>query len=478
MDDDEIYGGDGNDNIFGGDGTNIINGGSGNDQLIGLDSAGNDTLNGDIGDDILASGAGNDTLDGGLGADDLNGGDGTDSLTYSTRTMGVTVVPEGSANDGSSEDDNGSRRDNVASNIENLTGGSGHDTLAGTIEANVIRGLAGDDKLIAGPGDDVLEGGAGADDLIGGSGADSTSYENATGPVTLTVDRVADDGGTADYNGVRRDYIAEVEKLTGSYFDDRITGGPSDDVLNGLSGFDILDGGPGADDLNGGSSTDRVVYTGRSSGVTITLAGGADDGNAQDDNGTRRDNIVDVDQAYGTPFNDTITGTDGRNILSGGSGDDSLSGLGYNDTLAGGLGADDISGGTGIDTLTYSGPLGPNNDHTAAVTISPDGLLPDDGSSEDDNGSRRDNVSSDIENFTGGHGNDTITGTSGANVLDGLDGLDTLRGMDGDDTLNSRDGSPDVLLDCDGGGSPGAADRANVDSADPAPTGCETVVVG
>jgi Ca2+-binding RTX toxin-like protein len=293
----------------------------------------------------------------------------------------------------------------------------------------------------------------------------------------LTVDRVADDGGIADDSGGRRDYLSEIEKLTGSQFDDKITGGPGDDVLNGLSGFDILDGGPGADDLDGGNSTDRVVYTGRTSGVTITLAGGADDGNAQDDNGSRRDNVTDVNQAYGTPFNDTITGTDRRDILSGGSGDDSLTGLGADDTFGGGFGADDISGGTGVDTLTYSGPLGPANDHLSDVTVTPDGSA-NDGSSEDDNAIRRDNVASDIENITGGQGNDSLTGTSANNVLEGLGGLDTLIGMDGDDTLKARDGSPDVLIDCDGGPSPGTADRADVDASDPPASGCESVVTG
>ena len=151
---------------------------------------------------------------------------------------------------------------------------------------------------------------------------------------------------------------------------------------------------------------------------------------------------------------------------------------GGNDTLAGGFGADDLgNGGTGVDSLTFSGPLGPSNDHSADVTVTPDGAA-NDGSSEDDNGSRRENVASDIENITGGHGNDTITGTSADNVLEGLDGLDSLIGMDGNDTLKARDGLQDVLLDCDGGSNPGTSDRAEVDSSDPPTTGCEVVTTG
>jgi Ca2+-binding RTX toxin-like protein len=100
-----------------------------------------------------------------------------------------------------------------------------------------------------------------------------------------------------------------------------------------------------------------------------------------------------------------------------------------------------------------------------------------DGSTEDDNGSRRDNVASDIENITGGHGNDSITGTSANNILEGLGGLDTLIGMDGNDTLRARDGAQDTLLHCDGGSSPGTNDRAEVDTGETT-TGCERVNTG
>ena len=45
----------------------------------------------------------------------------------------------------------------------------------------------------------------------------------------------------------------------------------------------------------------------------------------------------------------------------------------------------------------------------------------DDGSTEDDNGVRRDNIGADVENLTGGRGNDTLNGSSAANRLTGFD---------------------------------------------------------
>ena len=72
------------------------------------------------------------------------------------------------------------------------------------------------------------------------------------------------------------------DTINGTAGADVICGLGGDDVINGLGGTDIIDGGPGADDINGGpSNNDRVVYEDRTSGVTITLAAGADDGSAQ-----------------------------------------------------------------------------------------------------------------------------------------------------------------------------------------------------
>jgi hypothetical protein len=53
----------------------------------------------------------------------------------------------------------------------------------------------------------------------------------------------------------------------------------------------------------------------------------------------------------GTKANDTITGTRGIDVISGGPGDDVLVGLGAGDFICGGPGDDDIDGGDGSDIL-------------------------------------------------------------------------------------------------------------------------------
>lgn len=56
--------------------------------------------------------------------------------------------------------------------IENATGGSGDDRIAGNQVANTLEGRNGADTLFGIDGDDILRGGAGADRMLGGDGAD------------------------------------------------------------------------------------------------------------------------------------------------------------------------------------------------------------------------------------------------------------------------------------------------------------------
>jgi hypothetical protein len=91
----------------------------------------------------------------------LSGLAGSDSASYATRTTGVTVDIDGVADDGNSDDGLPGARDNVKSDIENLTGGEGADTLTGNeqpnnllggLGADILRGLGGNDRLFANDG--------------------------------------------------------------------------------------------------------------------------------------------------------------------------------------------------------------------------------------------------------------------------------------------------------------------------------------
>ena len=117
----------------------------------------------------------------------------------------------------------------------------------------------------------------------------------------------------------------------------------------------------------------------------------------------------------------TRTGTDIGQTIFGGAYDDTLNGLGGGDTLIGGFGNDQLDGGDGFDTASYfSSILG----LTVSLALTP---------SQNTIGAGWD-VLSNIENLTGGSGNDKLTGNISDNVLDGGLGLDRLVGGAGNDT--------------------------------------------
>lgn len=110
------------------------------------------------GNDTLSGAAGNDTLQGGAGGDSLDGSSGSDWASYASATEAVNadLIAGRSALRGDALGD-------TYVSIENLLGGTGHDTLRGDDNANQLSGGAGDDRFWARGGNDTLTGGAGAD---------------------------------------------------------------------------------------------------------------------------------------------------------------------------------------------------------------------------------------------------------------------------------------------------------------------------
>lgn len=217
------------------------------------------------------------------------------------------------------------------------------------------------------------------------------------------------------------------------------TGAPAD-VIVGTVGDDAIDGRALDDQLFGGLGNDF-----------ITLGSGADIG-------------------FGGDGNDTILGGSGQDQLLGEAGDDLLWGglsgpvepqvdrdLVTGLTAAGvsaaliatNPGADIISGGAGNDTVSYQGEFGNFNVDLASGIVTSDrdlngsfvledviGAIVDDGA-----GGTIFQLTHDVENATGGIGNDTLQGDAGANLLMGLGGNDILTGRGGNDTLDGGDGA-------------------------------------
>jgi hypothetical protein len=99
--------------------------------------------------------------------------------TSAAVTGGVTVNLTTGATGGAAQGD-------TPSNIQNVIGSAGNDTLTGGAGNSVLYGGAGNDTLIGGGGNNTLVAGSGVDALIGGVGGNTTvSFANV--PVSTNL---------------------------------------------------------------------------------------------------------------------------------------------------------------------------------------------------------------------------------------------------------------------------------------------------
>ena len=121
-----------------------------------------------------------------------------------------------------------------------------------------------------------------------------------------------------------------------------------DDTLTGGTGMDMLIGGSGTDSIDGGDGGDTVSFCYDSAGVTVDLYGLGGFGalqsgqNAIDGEGNA-EVITNVENVFGSAYNDCLGGNNASNYISGLAGDDFIYG--------GQDGANILSGGTGSDTF-------------------------------------------------------------------------------------------------------------------------------
>jgi Ca2+-binding RTX toxin-like protein len=471
-------------------------GGPGADRLV-AEGIGFGAITADGGD-------GDDRLEVGLrpgSGDTITGGDGRDLVSYAGRIgMGVSLTLDGAGNDGALGE-----RDDLGSGLELLLGSPGDDVLIGSAAGEMLDGGAGSDELI---------GGAGMDTFAGGGDGDTISYDDGR----QVGGRI---GGSDPAGNLDGELIpAGIAVLRGTPADDElISSGPAQQRLEGLAGNDrfttsgpvpvFIDGGPGAHDelrLNDpagvsvrlsspGSGTevdsgdtwrdledlagspgpdtadvgldtgpnvlrfgdgDLVTYKHRTAGVAISPGFGADDGapgegddvSAQIVEGSGADDSFDDSAASRSPNEyDGIGGDD--TFLAAGRLEDGA-------TRPQDTPRDVFDGADGVDTLRVASAL------PVAVSL------------VDRTGSFND-VVSDIENVSGGEGDDTLIGDDGVNALTGNGGNDTLKGLGGADTFPNGPGA-DAYGGGDGedavdyGGSPaGVAVTPGAEPGDGAP---------
>jgi len=381
--------------------------GSAGDDIIFGDNAIN-TLTGGLGDDRLFGAGGNDTLDG--GANTAVG----DTVDYTTALLsGVTIDLTAVTFQASVDGDGGM---DTLIGIENITGSTFADNIAGDASVNVIDGGLGDDTIIATAGDDVIDGNAGTGDTI-----DYTALSAAITSIDVDLDGANDaivsiTGGTG-YSHT----ISNIEDVIGTDGNDSIDGDAEDNNLQGGLGSDVIRGGLGDDTLDGGigAGVDQLRFDDLALDVTLNLL--ASTALYVGDGST--DSFSNFEEYYTTNFNDTIIGSAGADIVFG---------LDGNDEFTASTGADDLDGGVGVDRIDYSG-YGATNNINVVLNGNGDATV-------NVNGGTNQTIS-EFENIIGTAGDDTITGDAEDNVISGSDGDDILNGGAGADLLEGGAGA-------------------------------------
>jgi Ca2+-binding RTX toxin-like protein len=323
-----------------------------------------------------------------------------------------------------------------------LDGQAGDDVLTGTDTSDSLDGGDGNDRVVGGKGTDKMSGGAGNDTLV---------WNNGDGSDIINGD-AGNDG--VEVNGSPT--LGDVFAL---------------DADAGRITFQRTNLVPFALD----TSTERFQVNGL--GGTDAVSANA---------GVGALTLLSVDGGAGA---DTITGSDGPDLILGGEGNDVLNGGGGDDRIVGDRGSDTMSGGAGDDTLVWNNGDGTdvmngdagrddvevNGAATAgdAFTVQPNGarikfdrtnLVPfslDIGSSETmhANGLGGNDAISvgEVGSYsvtgTGGSGDDTLNGAgssdtflggSGNDTITPGGGLDVVSGDEGDDHVDIRDNTADV----------------------------------
>lgn len=313
------------------------------ENLIGTNAT--DTLIGNSANNILNGGFSDDLLEGLSGADTFIGGDGIDTVTYAhsgqaaagaeTTGTGLGVIASLTTvfNSGPIVVQTGDAAGDSFSGIENMIGSSFNDTLIGNTAFNNIQG---------GDGNDILEGMGGNDLIDGGAGLDTASYEHFSTSISASLTPFLNALGIS----TTYDTLINIENITGSSANDTLIGDAGVNVLKGGDGDDFLIGMDGGDTLDGGAGINTASYgfssgVGGGVGLTISLLNPATNtGEAAGDS------YINIQNIYGTGFNDIITGDNNNNQLFGAAG---------NDTMIGGLGADQLYGAEGNDNLSDDG---------------------------------------------------------------------------------------------------------------------------
>ena len=384
--DDVVIGGFGADQIAMGDGSDIILGDSGHAEFDGAGilttiystyggsafgaqlvpatgTSSNDRITLGVGNDVVIGGAGADFIILGSGVDVVMGDDGEADYTNGV----LTKVWSTDALYGGDDTISGAWSDGVPG-----YGGSGGSVVIGGIGADRIY-LAGDANIVFGDngeltfnsagvilaatiinpydgGDDIINVSGGGNLIFGGAGSDAIAVNVVAGDASGNV-ILGDDGDATFVNGVLNFVETNTPDVGGN---DTITGGDGDNVVLG---------GSGSDQINLGSGRNLIIgdngYVTYSAGVVTVLATTSPDSGGDDTIvGGGGDNVV-----LGGFGADHITLTDGKDLVIGDNGEvdfplgvmtkafTTSAAYGGGDTISVSDGNDIVFGGSGADMI-------------------------------------------------------------------------------------------------------------------------------
>ncbi|WP_076593944.1 beta strand repeat-containing protein [Herminiimonas arsenitoxidans] len=338
-------------------------------NLIG--TAGNDTLGGAAG--------GNSILTGGAGADALTGYGLNNTASYAGATAAVTVNLSGASVGGvaARSGKGGDAEGDTYTGIQNVTGGNGNDLFVASADTNIFNG---------------------------GAGNNTVSYAGSTAGVVADLNTAV--GSTGDATG---DTFINIQNLTGTAFADKLTGlAVGGSVLIGGAGADQLIGlgYVGTDATTAAATSNTANYVDSTAGVIINLSSvtvdalnplgslAAGKGRGGDAEG---DVLSGIQNLVGSSFDDTFYANSQINRFDGGA-----------------------SNASSHNKVIYTNVTGDLIINLSDTTV---------GSVEAGKGSGSDaNLDAyiNIQDVTGGGGNDTFISSSAANHFDGGAGNNTV----------------------------------------------------
>jgi Ca2+-binding RTX toxin-like protein len=387
----------------------VLDGLGGTDSVRVVGTSGADTITVNNSTGLVANGASliltrieNRTLAGGAGSDvyrfdadtalglwllDEAGG-GIDTVDFSPTTTVGLVLNLATSGTQAVHATNLSLILGSAATIENVTGGSGADTLFGNGLDNTLNGGAGDDRLIGAGGSDLLLGGANNDryDFFPTTVLEADQVtENANEGIDtlnfafLTTDVVVNLASTSiqpvhTNRTLKLNSASVLEDIVGGSGADTLFGNSLSNSLSGNAGDDKLLGAAGNDVLRGGANNDTYMFVPTSTAEADQVTENANEGvdtlnfaylttsvmlnlgstSIQPVNLNRTlklNSLSTFENAVGGTGSDTLLGNTVANRLTGGLGDNILVGLEGGDILEAGSGRDILIGGLGLDIL-------------------------------------------------------------------------------------------------------------------------------